>query len=322
MRIKLIAILLLFAGLYAQAMDIAVPPGGREKDGLLPVRKAMWSNRLRYRLLNDLAVVSARLKLYPLAMKCYFKANFPDSLPGYLGKTNFGTDTAFDEPILDLDTSAAFFLPAGNRATAKPALNVESLPVKGGDICASFDDGKTASAYAILVQVKQPSPGKRRSFTGINNVGHMFITLIKYNTDNSVVYRSFGFYPNKSSILSATPLHPSSPSVFKDDIRHEWDELAGKFISPRRFRKLVEVLQSYEGKAYHLNHNNCTDFGLAMARLGGIDIADTRGTWPLGRGNNPANAGQSLLEQKINNSDEECPAPLLLTSMLPLRGSR
>jgi hypothetical protein len=82
------------------------------------------------------------------------------------------------------------------------------------------------------------------------------------------------------------------------------------------------VLQSYEGRAYHLNHNNCTDFGLAMARLGGIDIADTRGTWPLGRGNNPANAGQSLLELKINNSDEECPAPLLLTSMLPLRGSR
>ena len=297
MRAKLIVIVLIFAGLYVRAGDVIVPFGGGGAASPLPVHKTMWSSKIKAKLFNDLAVVSARLKLYPLAMKCYFKANFPDSTPGGIGEVNFLLDTLWDEPVSSIQTP------------------VESIPVKNGDIRASFfDDKKTASAYAILVQVKQPAPGKRKSFTGINNVGHMFITLIKYNTDSSVVYRSFGFYPNKSTILSATPFHPSSPSVFKDDARHEWDELAGKFISPRRFRKIIEVLQSYEGRAYHLNHNNCTDFGLTIARLGGIEIDDTRGTWPFGRGNNPANAGQSLLERKVCNVDEECPAPLLVTS--------
>lgn len=300
---KLIFLLLLFAGSHVLANEPTEPPGGREKETPLPVRKSMWNNRLRVRLFNELAVVSARLKLYPLAMKCYFKANFPDSTPGGMTEVNFLEDTS------------------GNATAAESGTNTVSIPLKNGDIRASFfNDNKTASAYAMLVQVKQPAPGKRKSFTGINNVGHMFITLIKYNTDNSVVYRSFGFYPNKSNILSATPLHPSSPSVLKDDGGHDWDELAGKFISPRRFRKIIEVLQSYEGKTYHLNHNNCTDFGLAMARLGGIEIGETRGTWPLGRGNNPGNAGQSLLERKVNNMDEECPAPLLLTPKLSLPG--
>jgi hypothetical protein len=298
MRTKLIIITLLFAGLYTRAGDRPVPSGGGGKESPLPVHKTMWSSRVRTKLFNDLAVVSARLKLYPLAMKCYFKANFPDSVPGGIGEVNFLQDTLWNEPVFGLQSPL-----------------VESIPVKNGDIRASFfEDKRTASAYAILVQVKQPAPGKRKSHTGINNVGHMFITLIKYNTDSSVVYRSFGFYPKKASILSATPLHPSSPSVFKDDARHEWDELAGKFISPRRFKKIIEVLQSDEGRAYHLNHNNCTDFGLTIARLGGIAIDETRGTWPLGRGNNPANAGQSLLERKVSNVDEECPAPLLLTA--------
>jgi hypothetical protein len=300
MRTKLIVIALIFAGLYAQAGDVIVPSGGGGKESPLPVHKTMWSSKIRAKLFNDLAVVSARLKLYPLAMKCYFKANFPDSVPGGMGEVNFLQDTLWNEPAYSV---------------ASP---VESIPVKNGDVRASFDDKKMASAYAILVQVKQPAPGKRKSFTGINNVGHMFITLIKYNTDSTVVYRSFGFYPNKSTILSATPFHPASPSVLKDDARHEWDELAGKFISPRRFRKIIEVLQSYEGRVYHLNHNNCTDFGLTIARLGGIEIDDTRGTWPFGKGNNPANAGQSLFERKVCNVDEECPAPLLVTSKLPM----
>ena len=71
----------------------------------------------------------------------------------------------------------------------------------------------------------------------------MFITLIKYNTDNSFVSRSFGFYPRKGSVFSATPIHPSSPSVFKDDALHDWDELAGKFISPITFQKIIDLLK-------------------------------------------------------------------------------
>ncbi len=255
--------------------------------GLAGARTSIWNRKIRMRLYSDLAGISARLRLYPIAMKCYYNAGHPAELadPGAPG---------INETDLPEDSALYRWLPI-----------VQSTPVKVQTILASFEDGKEAASYALLVQVKQPSPGKRKSFTGINNVGHMFITLIKYNKDNSVVSRSFGFYPHKSSVFSATPVHPRSPSVIKDDSGHDWDEIAGKFISYRRFRRIIETLKTYDHEGYDLNRNNCTDFGLTMARLGGVAIDDTRGRWPLGRGSNPGSAGQSMLEGKISNVDED-----------------
>lgn len=142
----------------------------------------------------------------------------------------------------------------------------------------------------------------------------MFITLIKYNEDNSFVCRSFGFYPKKSTILSATPLHPGSASVFKDDALHDWDEVAGKFITFRTFRKVMDAMAGYDQRAYHLSRNNCTDFGLSMARICGISIAAAAGRWPLGKGNNPGNAGQSMLEGKVSNIDTDYQEPLFVST--------
>lgn len=247
---------------------------------LLRLKNPLWSSKLRTRLYNDLAGVSVRLKLYPIAMKCF-------------DYERFDPDSVFDSQLEGLDTTAVVLS------------DTESTPVAIQDILAAFDDGKTASSYAILVHVKQPIPGKRKAFTHINNVGHMFISLIKYNRDHSYVCRSFGFYPHKANLLSATPLHPRSPSVVKDDSRHGWDEVAGKFISHVRFKRVLEFLQSYDHRDYHLGRNNCTDFGLAVAGIGGITIADTRGRWPLGKGNTPGSAGQSMLEGKTGNIDAE-----------------
>ena len=259
-------------------------------------RSIILNRRVRLRLFNDLAGVSARLRLYPIAMKCYFNAGRAAGLPDPEGP---------DINETDLPDDSAFY---------RGAVTVPSTPVKIETILSSFEDRKDAASYAILVQVKQPAPGKRKSFTGINNVGHMFITLIKYNRDNSIVSRSFGFYPHKSSLFSATPIHPGSPGVIKDDSGHDWDEIAGKFISLRRFRRIIETLQSYDHTAYNLNRNNCTDFGLTMARLGGITIGDTRGRWPLGKGSNPGSAGQSILEGKISNADEDYAEPLFVSN--------
>jgi hypothetical protein len=264
-----------------------------------------WSSRLRSRLFNDLAGVSAKLKWYAIAMKCYYSGQHDPDLP----------NPAFGRPAEDDLPDSTF--PAAGLSAGLPVIGRPSLPVDIADILASFNDGKTASSYALLVEVKQPVPGKRKSFTHINNVGHTFVTIIKYNTDNTFVCRSFGFYPHKSSFFAATPLHPSSPSVLKDDSDHDWDEIAGKFISPKRFYKIIGALQSYDHQIYHLNRNNCTDFGLTMARIGGINIINTVGRWPLGKGNNPGNAGQSMLEQKLANTDEEFSDPLFVSTNIP-----
>lgn len=265
---------------------------------IVRIKKASRDVAARIRLLTDLANVSARLKLYPLAMKCFDNA-------GILRWNDQATpiDSSLYERFLVLDSAQA--ASPGSRETI-------SYPVNGPDIWGSFEDGKTASSYALLVHVKQPAPGKRKAFTGINNVGHTFITLIKYNTDNSFVSRSFGFYPNKSGFLSATPFHPGAPSVFKNDSLHDWDEVVGKFISCRKFERIIRIIKRYNLNRYDLNQNNCTNFGLNVAMIGGISIRDTGGRWPLGKGSNPANAGQSMLEGKIIDTDDDSAESLFI----------
>ena len=262
---------------------------------LARMKAAIRNRKIRLRFYNDLARVSARLRLYPLAMKCYYSA------------VHLADESDSEALVITEDDLPADSVCEGRWPTTR------SRPIKMADLLAAFEDGKEAISYALLAEVKQPVPGKRRSFTHINNVGHMFITLIKYNKDKSIVCRSFGFYPHKSTLLSGTPFCPRSSSVIKDDAGHAWDEIAGKFISPRRFGKIIGILRSYDERPYDLNRNNCTDFGLTIARLGGIGIADATGHWPLGNGNNPGSAGQNILEGKVCNIDEDNTDPLFVS---------
>jgi hypothetical protein len=227
------------------------------------------TRKIRFHLFQDLAKVSTKLRLYPLAMRCYYNA--------------WRKDVALPE-----DSSLYQELPS-----------IASVPVQPDSIVASFKDGKEAAFYALLLEIKQPSPGKRTAYRHITEVGHTFITLLKYNKDGSIVSQTFGFYPHKTWILSGTPFNPTAPSVIKDDARHEWDEAAGKLISQHQFNSMLGVLQSYAHRHYNLNHRNCTDFGLAVAQAGGIKVWETKGGWPLGYGNNPGSAGQSMLEGKV-----------------------
>ena len=133
----------------------------------------------------------------------------------------------------------------------------------------------------------------------------MFITLIKYNSDAAYTSRTFGFYPDKDNFLSATPIIPTSSSTFKDDQQHDWDEMIAKFIPRRSFNRILRMVKKYSKTKYNLNKNNCTDFGLCIANVAGIQIEDTHGSWPLGSGNNPGFAGQSISDDKVLNDDED-----------------
>jgi len=270
----------------------------------MKVKRAFRNKRYSERLFNDLAHISAKLKLYPLAMQYYSQSMQPESDAGNTSPVNLEFDSTMDvtgliNMLLKEDSANNNSSKINNRSNS----NVESNPVTANEIIQSFEDGKSASGYALILHTKQPKPGKRKAFSGIDNVGHMFITLIKYNSDKSFISRSFGFYPNKNNVFAATPLHPAALPVFKDDALHDWDEAIGKFISHRRFIKVIKVLTKYEFKMYNLSQNNCTDFGLTMASLSGINILETTGKWPFGKGNNPANAGQSILEGRIMDED-------------------
>jgi hypothetical protein len=264
------------------------------------------------KLYLHLATAFARLKLYPLVMKCYFKTILPyDDLykeGHFIKQTNGDSTIAVDSTadvsgLLAINNRDSLLLKNDSNFYNHDKKEIKSKPIPQADILSPFDDGKRAVRYAMLIHIQQPVSGKPKVFVKINQVGHTFITLIKYNSDSTYVARSFGFYPEKDHLLSATPLFPSSTSEFKNDNLHDWDEVIGKFISKRRFQKILDLVKQYDHQKYNLNKNNCTDFGLNVAIISGINISGTAGKWPLGHGNNPGNTGQSVLQGKVLNTD-------------------
>jgi hypothetical protein len=276
----------------------------------------MEANRSNKKLLFNLANTFARLKLYSLAMKCFFKTlqyNKADQLEQAdtlttatpLPPDSLNADvTNLDERYLNfndkddtlLNHQPALQLPLTDKEPRSPKITYQH-------IVESFKDGKKAVAYAMLIHVKQPVGGKAKVYK-FTNSGHTFITLIKYNSDSTYVSLSFGFYPDKQHPFAGTPLFPSSHSTFRDDAEHKWDEVAGKFISKRRFEKILALTKNYDGIKYHLSKNNCTDFSLNAALFADLSIKETTGKWPLGHGNNPGITGQSMLQGKIADGNK------------------
>lgn len=261
----------------------------------------------------NLGILFARMKNYPVALRYFAKSGAMSASPDISDKKyHFNSDTAFlDLPLptmlydsTDRKEMLVYYsdtLEVHNRIKKS---GIKSKPISRRAIMAPFRENKAeAKAYGILIHVKQPSYGKRKQFEFFNNVGHMFISLIQYLPDNKSIARTFGFYPNKDNFLSATPIFPGTSSTFKDDELHDWDESVGKFITYKQFSTILKMVSQYSRKKYHLNKNNCTDFGLVVAAIAGIDITDTKGTWPLGSGNDPGDTGQSIIEGKVKSLD-------------------
>lgn len=276
------------------------------------------ANRSNRKLFYNLANVFARLKMYSLAMKCFLKTQQYTALDNYLtqpnaylkrvdsaGYANSLTDSIdINDGYLDFSTRDDSVIIMQTQLLSPPDKERRSPKITYYQIAATFNDGKKAVAYAMMIHVKQPVPGKRKVHV-LANSGHTFITLIKYNRDSSYVSLSFGFYPDKNHPMAGTPLFPSASSSYRDDGDHKWDEVAGKFISKKRFDKILELTRNYNGIKYHLSKNNCTDFSLNAAALANINIKETTGSWPLGHGNNPGITGQSLLLGNVSDGDSD-----------------
>jgi len=219
------------------------------------------------------------------------------SLAAYnAGVTNLLTD----RPHMMLDS---FMLALKGREKDSAGFNFESKRLCREDIKGAFADKKISVAYAFILQIQQPKPGTREHIIKLHKVGHTFITLIKYNADGSYTSHSFGFYPVKKKPLSATPFAPETPSVIKEDSRHRWSEAVGKFITKCQFDTILQTLLRFQARRYNLNRNNCTDFGLCAATEAGITIFNTQGKWFGGSGNNPGDAGESVLDGLVINND-------------------
>ncbi|MFT4203808.1 MAG: hypothetical protein QM610_07820 [Chitinophagaceae bacterium] len=309
-----------------QVGDIAVKK--MDKDAIssffsfLKKEKASTSKKLlSKKTYYNLAILMARYKNYPLALKYFSYAHAFDDL--HIADNTFRLDVDstlidFPMPLFDKDSleehPEKYVVGADTLLVSNRDKKIDSKPVSFRKLIAPFRDDEEGLAYGIIVHLKQPEFGKRKQFALFNNVGHMFISLIKYEPDGKSVSRTFGFYPQKDNILSATPLLPGTSSTFKNDSLHLWDEAVGKFITYKQFKLVLRMVRQYSYKRYHLNKNNCTDFGLVVAAVAGINIKETNGSWPLGKGNDPGDTGQSILEGKLSDEDRRDNSSLFIVT--------
>lgn len=267
-------------------------------------------------LYYNIAVVMSHLKQYPLAMLAYDQTrnilpnlNFKrkrrkfrlmDSVFHFSEKNEILTNMEFDEGKMEDRLNQAFF--SIDTSKIETLLKVtESEPINIDTVLNAFCDDKKAHTYAIAIHIKQPKTGKKKIISHFTDVGHMFITLIKYNEDETFVSKTFGLYPKPGFLFNATPLFPKTEPLFKNDALHDWDEMLGKFVSAETFIKVLAYIDQTSNENYDLNNNNCSDFALNIASIAGISISNTKANWILGKGNSPAYTGQSILGAKFKN---------------------
>lgn len=140
----------------------------------------------------------------------------------------------------------------------------------------------------FTMYVDQPTQNQSDSWSGTPtdpNVGHTFIAIKQNN-----IRRVLGFYPS-SGVNPFT--NPSTSSSLIDDSGHSFHTSISVSISPAKLQTIIAYISNYSS-TYNLNTYNCTDFGLSLSKLAGINIPSAKGTWPGGSGNNPGQLGQNI----------------------------
>ncbi|WP_439506659.1 hypothetical protein [Sediminibacterium sp.] len=263
-------------------------------------------------LYNNLAIVLARYNNFPAAMACFYKAGSIEAKYNATKKgkryisfysTNSNYENKIKEDIINDEILELMIQDQINQKELERTEEFESELIQTASIVEAFLDQKEATHYALALLIKQPIPGQKNTNTGLGEVGHSFISLIKYNKDQSAVCKTFGFYPEEGQLIPVNPIMPKANSVIKDDAYHSWDQLLGKFVTKEQFEKILEYIDHNIDNEYHLSDYNCSDFALTIAELSNIKIENTVGSWPLGKGDNPGYIGQSILAGKYLNLD-------------------
>lgn len=94
----------------------------------------------------------------------------------------------------------------------------------------------------------------------------------------------FGYYPRDSVNPYSSP---SGPSAFGNDQGHIFDVALAIPINANQLQTVMSTSSYNTPSTYNLNTFNCTDFGIKIGNLVGLNLPDSYGTWPGGGGSNP-----------------------------------
>jgi hypothetical protein len=154
--------------------------------------------------------------------------------------------------------------------------------------CFDFTKGATVTIY-----VDQPAPNSTAAWVSAGtsaDVGHTFIAI-----QQGLVRRVLGFYP----AVGVNPLTSSSDvSQLAEDGGHHFDVAISIPVSSNQLLSIVNYTLNAPS-TYDLNTYNCTDYGMNISALAGVNLASAYGTWPNGGGDNPGQLGENMRTMQL-----------------------
>lgn len=164
-----------------------------------------------------------------------------------------------------------------------------------------FQDGKTASAYRVIIYAQAPSGGgvyKSNPITkSVTDVGHAFVNFTKVNTDGTAVSQTFGFYPADGATLD-----PPVKGQIMDDGGHWYDIKVGTVVNENVFNYALDYVGQVAGTAnYDLLNYNCSSFAIGIGQRIGLNIPDGYRVWGTYNGTTYSGSCPSGLVEDMKN---------------------
>jgi len=149
----------------------------------------------------------------------------------------------------------------------------------------------------LTIYVQQPNENSL-DLVGENQVGHVFVGIEQNGTR-----RLFGFYPPKDSSNASIAVGNTYDSELRDNSGDLYHVSISTNINATQMDNIINYVQNHPSE-YNLNNYACTDFGIEIGNLGGLNLPSTTVThWTnIFRGRSPAKLGQEIREMDSNSN--------------------
>ncbi len=151
----------------------------------------------------------------------------------------------------------------------------------------------------LTVYVQQPKENSLL-LVGPNEVGHVFVGI-----EQDGRKKFFGFYPDSGASTALVAVNRQYPSEVRDNSGTLYHVSISTNINANQMKKVLDYARNYP-KNYQLQNYACTEFGVEMGNLAGLNLPKTTVKDPesgglLFEGRSPAKLGQEIRAMKSDS---------------------
>jgi hypothetical protein len=129
-----------------------------------------------------------------------------------------------------------------------------------------FDVSKSAELTIFIQQGREGT----RDLVGPNEVGHVFIGI-----KQDGIERYYGFYPETGANSAMVAIGKDYNSELRDNSKEMYHVSITKSVTGDQLNSIINYANNAPA-TYNVNSYACTDFGIAVGKLGGINLPVTK----------------------------------------------